>query len=270
MRYTWLLILITTSTLQALPTRYRAPLKRLRRELKNEGVPLRWFNKARNNRRFRIYRRIKYYFRIMPEHRAKRMRKRHSYAWYRRNFALDHKIRLGRRFVRRYRKLLRKLERRNGIPGELIAAILGMESNYADQRQIGNFYIFNALVSQYILIPRLRAFAKRQLVALYRFARRIRRPVYYFIGSYAGASGWAQFIPTSQERYFRDINGRDREIDIYNVADCLASIENYLHGYGLHRGTVKHRKKLESAVYAYNHSKHYVRAVLEIYRGLRR
>ncbi len=79
-------------------------------------------------------------------------------------------------------------------------------------------------------------------------------------GSWAGAFGLAQFLPSSFQAYARDGNG-DSVIDLYNLEDAIASIANYLDENGYRSNSERRRRR---AVYSYNHSDHYVNAVLYI------
>jgi membrane-bound lytic murein transglycosylase B len=148
-------------------------------------------------------------------------------------------------------------------------AILAIESDYANPRFRGSFYTFPTLVSQYVLIPRRQRFAVNQLVALYQFSEKTENDVYHFVGSYAGAAGWAQFIPTSMVAYFIPASGDFTDVDIYSIEDCIFSIGNYLKMHGLNERTMDSYKARYDAVFAYNRSDAYVKAVLYMYEKMR-
>jgi len=74
-------------------------------------------------------------------------------------------------------------------------------------------------------------------------------------GSWAGAFGIPQFMPSSFKAYAVDGNG-DGEVDIYTTADAIASVANYLYRNGW-RGTLT-RKKMRNTIWRYNHSRYYV------------
>jgi membrane-bound lytic murein transglycosylase B len=80
-------------------------------------------------------------------------------------------------------------------------------------------------------------------------------------GSYAGALGIAQFMPSNILAYGEDGNG-DGRIDLFEDADAIHSIAGYLKHYGWKPGI--DRKGAYKVVYHYNHSKYYVNAVLKI------
>ena len=80
-------------------------------------------------------------------------------------------------------------------------------------------------------------------------------------GSYAGALGIAQFLPTSILAYAKDGDG-DGRIDLFTHADAIASVANYLKAFGWKPGI--NREKAEKAVFAYNRSSYYVNTILTI------
>jgi membrane-bound lytic murein transglycosylase B len=80
-------------------------------------------------------------------------------------------------------------------------------------------------------------------------------------GSFAGAMGLSQFMPSNILKYGKDGNN-DGSLDLHTHADAIASIANYLKSHGWRPGIS--RKKAEKVIYRYNHSKYYVRAILKI------
>ena len=84
-------------------------------------------------------------------------------------------------------------------------------------------------------------------------------------GSFAGAIGLAQFMPTSILAYGKDGNN-DGTIDLLTHPDAMASIANYLKRHGWRPGISQ--KKAEKVIYHYNHSKYYVKAILKIAKRL--
>ena len=85
-------------------------------------------------------------------------------------------------------------------------------------------------------------------------------------GSWAGAFGLCQFVPSAYLNYGVDGNG-DGRVDLFNVVDALASIANYLKGSGWEQGDLAKKKK---AIYAYNHCDNYVKAVLAYAKAIRK
>lgn len=80
-------------------------------------------------------------------------------------------------------------------------------------------------------------------------------------GSYSGAMGIAQFMPSNVIIFARDGDG-DGRIDVFNHADAITSIASYLKHYGWHPGI--DRKKAYKVIYHYNHSSQYVKTILKV------
>ncbi|MDD3051032.1 MAG: lytic murein transglycosylase [Candidatus Cloacimonetes bacterium] len=260
-------VILVADTETTAENKIEQKISELKERLRQDEIPSDWFENNLNHEKFKIYHQIEKYFKEMPERKV--ADKKRDFEWYKKYFDVENRISKGLSFIEENKNTLELLEKKNGIHYELIVAILALESNFGSSEQRGNFYIFNTLVSQYALVPKREKFAYNQLKSLYKFSNKIKKDTFYFIGSYAGASGWAQFIPSSQISYFISFDGIAENTDIYSIEDNLASIENYLNAHRLNRNTINDSQKRYDAVYAYNHSKHYVKAVLIIYDGLR-
>ncbi|MBN1364767.1 MAG: lytic murein transglycosylase [Syntrophaceae bacterium] len=241
-------------------------MKELKQRLASNGVPDKWFDDQINDFSFRLHFNIGQYFQKSAEKQTD-LDKKHNLAWYFALVGVDAKIKKGKAFVEDYTDVLKRAEAKHGIHKELIAAIIGIETNYADRRYRGKFYVFNSLVSQFIFTNR-KSFSVRELTSLYKFSRKTDQSP-WLKGSYAGAIGWGQFIPSSLLSFFVDENGINDDIDPFSIEDTIFSIENYLHKNGLSKSNIGNQGARYSAVYAYNHSDAYVKAVLYIYKGLR-
>jgi membrane-bound lytic murein transglycosylase B len=270
MKYKYLLVVFIVIILFGglAPEKYNDKIVELNNELIKRGIPENWLLENIKNDKFVIYDNIENMFIRMPENRVKNNEK--DFEWYKNQFGFDEKVTLGKKFIQENTELLKKVEARHGIHYELIVAIYGMETNYGDKRFIGKYYVFPALVSQYILTDNRKRFAIKELENLYYFSEKIKKPVFYFIGSYSGASGFAQFIPTSLNNYFVDSNNNNEDIDIYSVDDTLFSIENYLFNSRLNRQNISSEDSRMKAVLSYNHSFSYAKIVLLIYDELKK
>jgi membrane-bound lytic murein transglycosylase B len=103
--------------------------------------------------------------------------------------------------------------------------------------------------------------AYEQLKAFLEYTERENMDPLSISGSYAGALGVAQFLPTSILAYAKDGNG-DGRIDLFDHADAIASVANYLKTHGWKPDVS--REKAEKAVFAYNRSSYYVNTILTI------
>ena len=106
----------------------------------------------------------------------------------------------------------------------------------------------------------------RELKALLRYAEREGIDPAAIPASYAGAVGFAQFMPTNILAYGEDGDG-DGRVDLFDHADAVASIANYLRRHGWRPGGDRERR--EKAIYAYNPSSYYVNAILAVAERLR-
>ena len=247
---------------------YWEEIEELNRKLIERGLPENWLERHLNNDKFRVYTSVVRYFTVMPENQVAKGTRDQN--WYKNHFGVDGKVKKGKDFRQKNREVLEAAEKRFGIHYELAMGILAIESDYGNPRFKGNFYTFPALVSQYLLLPKRQRFAVNELVALYKFAGHTDNDVYYFQGSYAGAAGWGQFIPTSMNTYFTNSQGVRENTDIYNMEDNIHSVLNYLNKNGLNSKNIDNRNARFKAIRAYNHSDAYANAVLYIYDELRK
>jgi membrane-bound lytic murein transglycosylase B len=164
-------------------------------------------------------------------------------------------VRDGKSYVEHYTSVLSGAQRKYGIPREVIAGILRIESNFG--RNVGRRRVINSLYSLYILVPKRKDFALRELGAFISICRENSWDPYEVRGSPMGAFGFSQFLPSSYLVYAID-GDRDGTIDLFNSADAIYSTASYLHEFGWG----KSRKSQIQALYAYNHEKEYVKTVL--------
>jgi membrane-bound lytic murein transglycosylase B len=138
-------------------------------------------------------------------------------------------IRRGREVLRERRTLLTRIEADYGVPRRIVIAIWGLESRYG--RNAGRTPVFQALATL-AWEPRRSAFFRSQLFdAIDMVARGDIEPA-AMKGSWAGAMGQTQFMPSSYLAHAVDFD-RDGRRDIWSsTADALASIANYLKGHG--------------------------------------
>lgn len=141
-----------------------------------------------------------------------------------------------------------KAEEEYDIPRYVIAAIIGIESDYG--KNIGSFNPLNAYVSMYSENYRAE-FARAQLEELLKFTARNNIDVFDLKSSYAGAMTYAQFIPYSLNRWFVGD-------DIFDMNNNILSVANYLAHFKNITGSV------ERAVFRYNPSQMYTDAVMAL------
>jgi len=140
----------------------------------------------------------------------------------------ENRIRDGRVAKQNYRTLLRRTHERFGIQQHVILAFWGLESSF------GSFKTPHKISDAFLTLiydGRRGTFFTNQLMALMRIADRNNLNIEEIYGSWAGAMGHFQFIPTTLEQYGVDGNG-DGVIDVMTVADAMASAGNFLRRLG--------------------------------------
>ena len=157
-----------------------------------------------------------------------------SWADYRATFVNERLVRAGLAFWHEHRSQLERARRTYGVPEEIIVAILGVETFYG--RNTGRWRVIDALATlAFDYAPRAPYF-RGELENYLLFAREMELDVFALKGSYAGAIGIPQFMPTSYLRYAVDFDG-DGVSDLSgNAADAIGSVGNFLKQHGWRRG----------------------------------
>ncbi|MCQ2562097.1 MAG: lytic murein transglycosylase [Alphaproteobacteria bacterium] len=135
----------------------------------------------------------------------------------------------GRKMQQKYPTLLSHVEQKFDIQPHVMLAFWGMESNYGTKKSTQQ--LTNSFLSL-IYDGRRQEFFSNQLISLMKMASKNNLNINNIYGSWAGAMGHFQFIPTTLEQYGIDGN-HDKKIDIINnVSDAMYSAGNYLHKLG--------------------------------------
>jgi membrane-bound lytic murein transglycosylase B len=194
-------------------------------------------------------------------------------------------------YMEKYKKELAKAEEAYGVNGEIITAIILVETRLGTI--LGGPSILNTLSTMASLadldvrdmfwgtvsrstsltrkqfekwVKRKSKWAYNELKAFLKYTAAEKIDPASISGSYSGAMGIAQFMPSNILALARDGDG-DERIDLFNHADAITSIASYLKHYGWHAGIG--RKKAYQVIYHYNHSRQYVDAVLKVAERLK-
>ena len=165
-----------------------------------------------------------------------------NWAAYRSRFVEPKRLKAGVEFWNANERLLRRAERTYGVPASLIVGIIGVETYYG--RHLGGFRVLDALATLSFDFPSGRsdrsAFFRSELEALLVWARKEGRAPQDIKGSYAGAIGWPQFMPSSILRHAVDFDG-DGHINLErNMADVIGSVAHFLKSHGWAPGLPTH------------------------------
>lgn len=152
---------------------------------------------------------------------------------YRRIFLTDKRIRGGVEFLQRNREALERAERQFGVPPQVVTAIIGVETFYG--RIAGRDRVLDALYTLAFHYPKRSRFFTSELESFLLLTREEGLDPATPRGSYAGAMGLGQFMPSSYLAYAVDFDG-DGKRDIWNnETDAIGSVANYFARHGWKR-----------------------------------
>ena len=154
-----------------------------------------------------------------------------DYSWhrYKSKILIPESIELGKNFMRKYAPYLSKAKRRYGINREIITAFIRVESKFGLFG--GEYSVWDVLVTLAFNPNRKQRFFKEQLEKALLLARREHLNVLNLRGSFAGAMGCVQQVPSIYLKYGVDLNG-DGIRNPNSMADCIGSIAKFLHANG--------------------------------------
>ena len=178
-----------------------------------------------------------------------------TWTWdrYKKLFLEEKRIANGKIFLAENKNLFNRVEDEFGVPREIIASILGVETRYGKIK--GSYKVLDSLATLGFDFPRRSKFFKSELIQFFQLTRENNLDIYSIQGSYAGAMGYGQFISSSYRAYAVDYDG-DGYADLFNsVPDAVASIANYLKIHGWKRdGKVVQQVQINNVSKLYKHN----------------
>uniref|UniRef100_A0A7C3ZA76 Lytic murein transglycosylase n=1 Tax=Desulfobacca acetoxidans TaxID=60893 RepID=A0A7C3ZA76_9BACT len=184
----------------------------------------------------------------------------------------------GRQYAKEHQSQLSRARDRYGVDPGVIVAILTVESGLG--KTTGKYPVFNVFASLAVMdspevsrelglpsylkarLKKKAAWARRELKTFLSYCQRNRLDPFQFNGSWAGAIGYPQFLPTSLVNCGQDGDG-DGRIDLFTHADAIASIANYLEKSGFRQNNPNSWRR---AILAYNNSDAYADTILTLAR----
>jgi membrane-bound lytic murein transglycosylase B len=165
-----------------------------------------------------------------------------NWAAYRARFVEPQRIDAGAAFWRTHADALARAQAQYGVPAHIIVGIVGVETFYG--RVLGAYRVIDALSTLAFDFPTGRRdrtpFFRSELEAFFVWCAREGRDPSAVRGSYAGAIGWPQFMPSSILKYAVDFDG-DGRIDLHNsMADVIGSVAHYMAAFGWQRDLPTH------------------------------
>ncbi|MBU2887614.1 lytic murein transglycosylase B [Gilvimarinus agarilyticus] len=165
---------------------------------------------------------------------ARPAEKTKTWAEYRPIFLQPQRIDNGVQFWLDNQQALQRAERTYGVPAEYIVAIIGVETLYG--KFTGKHRVIDALSTLAFDYPPRSDFFRKELEQYFLLTREHNQDPLINKGSYAGAMGLGQFMPSSYREYAVDFSGDDWPDIWQNKADAIASVANYLHRHGWQAG----------------------------------
>ncbi len=191
--------------------------------------------------------------------RMKRPAERMPYKKYRAIFIKPDVLEGGKKFLEEQDKLLSKVEERYQVDRQALCSLIATETRFGVHR--GKYRTFNALTTLALKYHRRSRWARGELKALLTVFGDDPLSVK---GSYAGAVGLVQFMPTSIQSFGVDWD-QDGRVDLEKWPDALASAANYLKKHGWKRGLpIRRGSPNYRALHRYNPAHNYVRVIAEL------
>ena len=159
--------------------------------------------------------------------------KKFSWADYKSRLISPMRIKNGVDFLKQHLPDLERAEKSFGVPKEIITSIIGIESSYGLIK--GRERVIDALSTLAFDYPRRSKFFKKQLEEFFILCKEEEFNPLVPKGSYAGAMGFGQFIPSSYRAYAIDFDGDNLRDIIFNPVDSIGSVANYLSKHGWER-----------------------------------
>ncbi|GLR10812.1 murein transglycosylase B [Mixta theicola] len=152
-------------------------------------------------------------------------------AWirYRNKFITPDNVQNGVAFWNQYQDALQRAQREYGVPPEIMVGIIGVETRWG--RVMGKTRIIDALATLSFAYPRRAEFFTSELETFLLMARKEQQDPLDLRGSYAGAMGYGQFMPSSEKQYAVDFND-DGHINLWDPVDAIGSVANYFKQHG--------------------------------------
>lgn len=149
---------------------------------------------------------------------------------YRKIFITNERIAQGVQFWRENQAILSEVERKYQVSAKMVVAIIGVETGYG--RNTGKYRVLDALSTLAFDYPPRADFFVKELEAFLLLTKQQQQDPLSLTGSYAGAMGYGQFMPSSVRNFAVDYSG-DGVIDIWhNKGDAIASVANYFKANG--------------------------------------
>ena len=152
------------------------------------------------------------------------------WSFYRHFFITDARIQGGALYLKKHHAMLLRMQKKYGVLPSIMTAIIGIETAYGENT--GTYPVLNTLYTLAFYYPPRSTFFKNELSQYLLLVRDNHFPILSLKGSYAGALGIPQFMPSSYRYYGVAMHG-EKSVDLFhNNNDAIASVANYFHHMG--------------------------------------
>src|SRR3990167_3385059 len=151
------------------------------------------------------------------------------WSFYRDYFVTSERITLGAQYLKAHHRVLQEMSKKYGIPASIIVAIIGVETEYG--LHLGKYPVLSTLYTLGFYYPPREKFFRKELAQYLILTRDNDLPVSTIKGSYAGALGIPQFMPSSYRHYGVALE-KNSSVNLFNNNDAIASVANYFHKNG--------------------------------------
>lgn len=156
-------------------------------------------------------------------------------AWlrYRKKFITPQNVQRGVDFWNSYQQALSQAEKKYGVPAEIVVGIIGIETGWG--RITGKTRVIDALATLAFAYPRRADYFSQELTTYLLISRQEEYDPLSVQGSFAGAMGYGQFMPSSYQQYAVDFDG-DGHINLWDPVDAIGSVAHYFQQHGWQSG----------------------------------
>ena len=188
--------------------------------------------------------------RIRPEIIDAMERPKELLPWYEYSkiFLTEENVQRGVQFWKKHAAAISRAQEQYGVDPEIIVAIIGVETRFG--RNTGSYPIIDALSTLVLDYPSRSEFFRQELTEYLLLTRELKINPCRVKGSYAGAMGMPQFIPSSYRRYAVDFDGDDKRDVLTSPEDAIGSVAHYLEENGWETGApIMDDVRLEGTLY---------------------
>src|SRR3990167_6684398 len=151
------------------------------------------------------------------------------WSFYRDYFVTSERITLGAKYLKDHHNVLQAMSKKYGIPASIIVAIIGVETEYGTH--LGKYPVLSTLYTLGFYYPPREKFFRKELEQYLILTRDNHLNTKSIKGSYAGALGIPQFVPSSY-RHFGVAYKKGEPVNLFDNDDAIASVANYFHKNG--------------------------------------